>query len=87
MVIYTILLVPLTLVPWLMGFNTAVYGVIAALLGANFLRHAWLVWRDDQDASGVSLTADAPAKKCFKYSIYYLFILFGALAADRLLLT
>jgi protoheme IX farnesyltransferase len=85
-VIYTILLVPLTLVPWLMGFNTAAYGAVAALLGANFLRHAWLVWRDKQDASGVSLTGDAPARKCFKYSIYYLFVLFGALAADRLLL-
>ena len=85
-VIYTVLLVPLTLVPWLMGFNTVVYGVVAAALGANFLRHAWLTWRDEQDATGVSLTKDAPAKKCFKYSIYYLFLLFGALALDRLIL-
>ncbi|MDB5414493.1 MAG: protoheme farnesyltransferase [Rubritepida sp.] len=84
--IYTILLVPLTLVPWLMGFNTIVYGAVAAVLGANFLRHAWLVWRDDQDSTGVSLTSDAPARRCFKYSIFYLFILFGALALDRLLL-
>ena len=85
-VIYTVLLVPLTLVPWLMGFNTVVYGVVAAALGANFLRHAWLTWRDEQDATGVSLTKDAPAKKCFKYSIYYLFLLFGTLALDRLIL-
>ncbi|MBS7809866.1 heme o synthase [Roseococcus pinisoli] len=84
--IYTILLVPLTLAPWLMGFNTVVYGVVAALLGANFLRHAWLVWKDEQDASGVSLQGDAAAKKCFKYSVYYLFLLFAALAADRLIL-
>ena len=85
-VIYTILLVPLTLAPWLMGFNTWVYGAVAAALGANFLRHAWLTWRDEQDETGVSLTQDAPAKKCFKYSIYYLFLLFGALALDRLIL-
>ena len=85
-VIYTILLVPLTLAPWLMGFNTWVYGAVAALLGANFLRHAWLTWRDEQDAAGVSLTKDMPAKRCFKYSISYLFLLFGALALDRLLL-
>ena len=85
-VIYTILLVPLTLAPWLMGFNTWVYGAVAALLGANFLRHAWLTWRDEQDADGVSLTKDMPAKRCFKYSISYLFLLFGALALDRLLL-
>ncbi|MBS7792914.1 heme o synthase [Roseococcus sp. SDR] len=85
-VIYTVLLVPLTLAPWLMGFNTWVYGVVAALLGANFLRHAWLTWRDEQDEAGVSLTKDMPAKRCFKYSISYLFLLFGALALDRLLL-
>ncbi|MBX9749939.1 MAG: heme o synthase [Roseococcus sp.] len=85
-VIYTILLVPLTLAPWLMGFNTWVYGAVAAALGANFLRHAWLTWRDAQDESGVSLTKDMPAKRCFKYSISYLFLLFGALALDRLLL-
>jgi protoheme IX farnesyltransferase len=85
-VIFTILLVPLTLAPWLMGFNTWVYGLVAALLGANFLRHAWLTWRDAQDETGVSLTKDMPAKRCFKYSISYLFLLFGALALDRLLL-
>ena len=85
-VIYTVLLVPLTLAPWLMGFNSWVYGLVAALLGANFLRHAWLTWRDEQDSAGVSLSKDAPAKRCFKYSISYLFLLFGALALDRLLL-
>jgi protoheme IX farnesyltransferase len=56
------------------------------LLGLNFLRHAWLTWTDAQDATGVSLTRDAPAKACFKYSITYLFALLGALALDRLLL-
>ena len=39
---------------------------------------------DRQDATGVSLTNDAPAKAAFKYSIAYLFVLFGALAVDRL---
>ena len=85
-VIYTVLLVPLTLAPWLMGFNTWVYGVVAAGLGANFLRHAWATWKDEQEPTGISLTKDVPAKKCFKYSISYLFLLFGALALDRLIL-
>ncbi|WP_184382112.1 heme o synthase [Roseococcus suduntuyensis] len=83
-VIYTVLLVPLTLVPWLMGFNSWAYGLAAAVLGANFLRHAWAVWRDAQDAAGVSQTQDMPAKRCFKYSISYLFLLLGALVVDRL---
>jgi protoheme IX farnesyltransferase len=69
-----------------MGFNSWAYGAVAALLGLNFLRHAWATWRDAQDAEGVSLTKDAPAKACFKFSITYLFALFGALALDRLLL-
>ncbi len=83
-VIYTVLLVPLTLAPWLMGFNSWAYGLVAAALGANFLRHAWMVWHDKQDETGVSLTNDMPAKRCFKFSISYLFLLFGALVADRL---
>jgi heme o synthase len=44
----------------------------------------WRVATDRQDASGVSLTNDAPARMTFKYSILYLFALFAALAVDRL---
>ena len=38
-----------------------------------------------QDARGVSLTGDAPARAAFSFSILYLFVLFGALAVDRFL--
>ncbi|MCU0945313.1 MAG: heme o synthase [Rubritepida sp.] len=82
--IYTLLLVPLTLLPWAMGFSGWLYAGAALLLGAGFLRHALAVWRDAQDAEGVSLAEDLPAKRCFKYSISYLFLLFGALVVDRL---
>ena len=40
--------------------------------------------RDRQDASGISLTNDTPARQAFRFSIAYLFLLFAALAADRL---
>jgi heme o synthase len=83
-VIYTLLLVPLSLVPWIMGFSGLIYGLSALLLGAGFLIVAWRVAADRQDASGVSLTKDAPARGAFKYSIVYLFALFGAIAVDRL---
>lgn len=83
-VIYTVLLVPLSLVPWIMGFSGLIYGISALLLGAGFLISAWRVAVDRQDASGVSLTKDAPARAAFKYSIVYLFVLFGAIAVDRL---
>jgi protoheme IX farnesyltransferase len=82
--IYTALLAPLGLAPWLVGFSGPAYAVVAAVLGAMFLRHAVAVLRDAQDDSGRSLTKDAPAKACFRFSLYYLFVLFGALAIDRL---
>ena len=44
----------------------------------------WRVAADRQDAAGVSLTGDAPARAAFRYSILYLFVLFAALAVDRL---
>jgi protoheme IX farnesyltransferase len=83
-VIYTLLLVPLSLAPWLIGFSHTVYGVAAAVLGIGFLVSVWRVAIDRQDASGASLTNDVPARAAFKYSILYLFALFAALAVDRL---
>jgi heme o synthase len=83
-VIYTLLLVPLSLAPWLIGFSGLVYGLSAIVLGAGFLISVWRVATDTQDAVGVSLTNDAPARMAFKYSIIYLFVLFAALAVDRL---
>ena len=56
----------------------------ALVLGVGFLVSVWRVARDRQDAAGVSLTNDAPARQAFKYSILYLFALFAALAVDRL---
>jgi heme o synthase len=83
--IYTLVLVPLTLVPVFLGFSGIIYGAAAMLLGALFLRHAYHALTDRQDEKGNSLTNDAPARAAFKYSVVYLFALFGALAVDRLL--
>ena len=83
-VLYTALLVPVSLLPWAVGFCGPVYGGAALVLGAGFLASAWRVLRDRQDGHGVSLTRDAPAKAAFRYSIVYLFVLFAALAVDRL---
>jgi protoheme IX farnesyltransferase len=82
-VLYTLLLVPLSLSPWLLGFSGLVYGLSAAALGLGFLVSVWRVATDRQDAGGVSQTNDAPARMAFKFSILYLFALFAALAVDR----
>jgi protoheme IX farnesyltransferase len=72
--IYTVLLVACSLTPVLAGASV-VYSCGAALLGANFLRHALRV----------RLSAEPrDAMRMFGFSILYLFALFGLLAADHL---
>ena len=81
---YTLLLVPLSLTPWFIGFSGRIYGCAAMLLGAGFLWSAWRVVCDRQATDGTSLTGDGPARAAFRYSILYLFALFAALAVDQL---
>jgi protoheme IX farnesyltransferase len=81
---YTLVLVPLSLVPFFVCFSGPLYGAGAGVLGAVFLERVYHVVTDRQDEAGVSLTRDMPAKRAFKYSVLYLFALFGVLAIDRL---
>ena len=83
--LYTVILVAVSVLPWLLGYAGPVYGVSAVGLGIWFLLASWGVLRDKQDAAGVSLTKDAPAKWAFRVSLVYLFALFGAVAADYLI--
>jgi protoheme IX farnesyltransferase len=83
--LYSLLMAPLGLVPWAIGMSGLPYAAAAFVLGAFFLHAMWGVLRDRQDAAGLSLTGDAPARYAFKFSIIYLFALFAALAADKLI--
>ncbi|WP_291008948.1 heme o synthase [Ferrovibrio sp.] len=71
---YSLVLVPFTLVPWLLGYTGALYGIGAALLGAGLLVLAAQIFR----GSGM-----AAPKRMFAYSILYLFLLFALLLAER----
>lgn len=71
---YTLVMVPATLAPVYLQMSGWVYGIAASLLGLNFLRHMWLVWKDT-----------AAARKMFFYSIFYLFGIFAFLLVDRFL--
>ena len=84
--LYTVALVPLTLAPWFVGFSGPAYAAAAALLGGVFLWCALRVLREPQDEAGRSLVNDAAARTTFRYSLYYLFVLFGVLAVDKLAL-
>jgi heme o synthase len=84
-VIYTVLLVAISLLPWVLHVAGTIYGLAATVLGLGFLASVWRMAHDRQDATGVSLTRDAPARATFRYSILYLFALFAALSLDAFL--
>jgi heme o synthase len=77
MLLYTLLLVGLTLVPVATGTFGVVYLAAAAVLGAQFVWLALRLWRS---------TSPARAGALFHYSLAYLALLFVAAAADPMLL-
>jgi protoheme IX farnesyltransferase len=80
--LYTLPMVLAAVAPWPMGLTGWVYGTVAVALNAIFLWLAIAVARN----SATEPAGMAPEKALFKFSILYLFILFGALVADRLVL-
>lgn len=80
---YTLLLLPVSLLPYLLHLTGPIYGISALVLTLGFVWYSVMVLRDRQDVDGRSLTRDAPAKAAFKFSLLYLFVLFGALVLDH----
>jgi protoheme IX farnesyltransferase len=81
--LYTILMVAISLVLFAVARMGPIYLVAAVVLGALFLRQAWMLWR--RGASEEESTAGAI--RLYKYSISYLTLLFGAIAVDTLVLS
>ena len=75
---YALVLAPVGALPWLFGHAGPVYGVAAALLGAEFLRRAFVLQRT-RDAEN-----HRAAKSLFWFSILYLFALFAVRLAEAL---
>ena len=82
--LYTVLLSAVSLLPVLLHLTGPIYAVAATLLDVGFLACAWRVLRDRQDATGISLTKDKPARQTFRFSLLYLAVLFTAVIIDRL---
>ncbi|WP_454796603.1 heme o synthase [Novosphingobium lindaniclasticum] len=78
--LYAILLLPLSVLPWWIGGAGAVYGVSAIVLSTLFL--AFSVRVGLRERSGPE-DAMKPEKQLFAYSVLYLFVLFAALVVDR----
>jgi len=79
---YAILLFPVSLAPWWVGGTGAIYGVCALVLSALFVAFSLPVALR-RSAEGDPMK---PEKRLFAYSVLYLFAVFTALVADRLIL-
>ena len=77
--LYTIPMALAAVLPWPLGLVGNFYGVVATVLTGIF---AWLVVVVATSTTGVDDTMK-PERRLFKYSILYLFAMFGALVVDR----
>ena len=75
-VIYTLILAPLGVTPWLLGYAGALYGIAAMLAGAAMIALAIRVRGETRGHSA--------SKQMFGFSILYLFLLFAMLLVDRM---
>ena len=79
--LYTVPMAAVAVAPWPLGLTGPIYGIVALLGTALFaLLAAQVALR-----TAAPDDAMAPEKRLFSYSILYLFVLFGAGAADRVL--
>ncbi len=81
--VYTILLVPVAVGTAFTSIGGPIYLAAALALNAWFLIGAWRIWKRDEAMA----EADnyAVEKSVFRFSLYYLFLHFGALLAEAAL--
>ncbi len=72
--LYSLVMVPVTILPWALGAASVVYLALAIVLGAVFIAGAIAVKRD---------SGETAARRLFGYSIVYLFLLFAVLLIER----
>jgi len=80
--LYTIPMAIAAVLPWPLGLAGAIYGVVSVSMTAGFAALAALVALRRQRLDDPM----KPEKRLFSYSILYLFVIFGALVADRWIL-
>jgi protoheme IX farnesyltransferase len=74
-VLYTLFLLPISTLPWVLGFAGAVYGATAGICGVTMVLLALQLNKNGDAPKG-------PARRLFAFSILYLFVLFAMLIAD-----
>ncbi len=71
---YTVLLFAVSMLPVATGMGGVVYLAGAVLLGARFIHYGWRLWR---------AYSDALARETFRFSIWYLGLLFAVMLCDH----
>ena len=74
--LYTLVLFPACLMPFIFKMSGWLYLLAAVLLSVGFSWHAWRLWRN---------YSDALARKTFRFSLIHLSMLFAALLVDHYL--
>ena len=74
---YSVVLAVVCVLPWVLDYAGAAYGVAAAALGLGFVWYAWAVLMMPADDRAMR-----PAKALFGYSLLYLFAIFAIYLAD-----
>ncbi len=77
---YTILLAPAAIGLGLTSIGGPVYLAVAVVMNTIFLKGAWDIWRRNEAVAEAD--SYAVEKKVFRFSLYYLFLHFGALLVD-----
>ncbi len=75
--LYTAMMIAVSLLPFVIHMSGLLYLLCAIGLGARFMHWAWVLYRDSKPHAAINT---------FKYSIWYLFLLFIALLVDHYLL-
>ncbi len=78
--IYSLILMPLTYAPVALGIAGLIYAMAATMLNAVFLYYAVQVYR-----LRVGKPADAACKKLFAYSILWLFLIFAVILVEQII--
>ena len=78
--IYTVLLLPVSVLPWLFGCAGIAYAAVTLASGTAMLLLALRLWRQD-------VARREAANRLFAFSIFYVVLLFGTLLLERIILT
>ena len=78
--IYSALLAPIGVLPYLLGYASPAYGLVSTLCGVAFMLFAFATYRNREGDA-----AKTAARRLFIFSIAYLFALFLTLVVERIL--